>query len=65
MYKCDICWPLIHFGLNYNDRCQGQPRVIIYTYNVELQTPMLNDKFQDHRTFRSGEEYFKVLTIQP
>ena len=29
---------------------QGHPRVIIYTYFVELESLMLNAKFQDHRT---------------
>ena len=30
--------------------------VIIYIDFVELETPMLHAKFQDHRTFSSGEE---------
>ena len=30
---------------------QGQPRVIIYIYFVELESPMLHAKFQDHRTY--------------
>ena len=29
---------------------QGQPRVIIYVNVVELESPMLDAKFQDHRT---------------
>ena len=37
---------------------QGQPRVIIYINFVELESPMLHAKFQDHRTFVSGEEDF-------
>ena len=28
-------------------------------YFAELESPMLYTKFQDHRTFGSGEEYFK------
>ena len=35
---------------------QGQPRVIIYINFVELESPMLCAKFQDHRTSGSGEE---------
>ena len=37
---------------------QGQPRVIIYLNFVELESPMLHAKFQDHRTSSSGEEDF-------
>ena len=37
---------------------QGQPRVIIYINFVELESPMLHAKFQDHRTSVSGEEDF-------
>ena len=37
---------------------QGQPRVIIYTNFVELESPILHAKFQDHRTSGSGEEDF-------
>ena len=37
---------------------QGQPRVIIYINFVELESPMLCAKFQDHRTSGSGEEDF-------
>ena len=37
---------------------QVQPRVIIYLYFVELESPMLHAKFQDHRTSGSGEEDF-------
>ena len=37
---------------------QGQPRVIIYINFVELESPMLHTKFQDHRTSGSGEEDF-------
>ena len=37
---------------------QGQPRVIIYIDFVELESPMLHAKFQDHRTSGSGEEDF-------
>ena len=35
---------------------QGQPRVIIYIDFVELESPMLHAKFQDHRTSGSGED---------
>ena len=37
---------------------QGQPRVTIYINFVELESPMLHAKFQDHRTSGSGEEDF-------
>ena len=37
---------------------QGQPMVIIYINFVELESPMLHAKFQDHRTSGSGEEDF-------
>ena len=37
---------------------QGQPRVIIYIDFVELESPMIHAKFQDHRTSGSGEEDF-------
>ena len=33
---------------------QGQPRVIININFVELESPMLHAKFQDHRTSGSG-----------
>ena len=36
---------------------QGQPRVIIYTHIVELESPMLHAKFQDHRTSGSGHTW--------
>ena len=36
---------------------QGQPRVTIYTYFVELESPMLPFKFQDHRTSGSLEDF--------
>ena len=36
---------------------QGQPRVIIYTNFVELESPMLHAKFQDYRTSGSGEDF--------
>ena len=38
---------------------QGQPRVIIYVSFVELESPKLHAKFQDHRTSGSGEEDLK------
>ena len=37
---------------------KGQPRVIIYINFVELESPMLHAKFQDHRTSGSGGEDF-------
>ena len=37
---------------------QGQPRVIIYITFVQLESPMLHAKFQDHMTSGSGEEDF-------
>ena len=37
---------------------QGQPRVIIYINFVELESPMLRAKFQDHSTSGSEEEEF-------
>ena len=37
---------------------QGQPRVIIYINFVELESPVLHAKFQDHKTSGSGEEDF-------
>ena len=36
---------------------QGQPRVIIYIHFLELEFSMLHDKFQDHRTSGSGEDF--------
>ena len=42
---------------------QGQPRVIIYIKFVELESPMLHAKLQDHRTSGSGEkDFFKFLS---
>ena len=41
-----------------NEIGQSQPRVIIYINFVELESPMLHAKFQDHRTSGSGEEDF-------
>ena len=37
---------------------QGQPRDTIHVNFVELESPMLNAKFQDHRTSGSGEVDF-------
>ena len=37
---------------------QGHHRVIIYINFVELKSPMLHAKFQDHRSSDSGEEDF-------
>ena len=42
---------------------QGQPRVIIYINFVELESPMLDAKSQDHRTSGAGEEDFKGFII--
>ena len=38
---------------------KGQPRVITYINFVELESPMLHAKFQDHKTSGYGEEDFK------
>ena len=35
---------------------QGHPRVIIYIHFKELESAMLNAKFQDNRTSGSREE---------
>ena len=37
---------------------QSKSRVIIYINFVELESPMIHAKFQDHRTSGSGEEDF-------
>ena len=37
---------------------QGQPRVKIYITFVELESPMLHAKFQDHKTSGFGDEEF-------
>ena len=51
-----ISWPTVSTQtLNMG---QGQPRVIIHIKFVELESPMLHAKFQDHRTSGSGEEDF-------
>ena len=36
---------------------QGQPRVIIYIKFVDIESPMLHAKFQDHRTSGSGVDF--------
>ena len=38
---------------------QGQPMVIIYINFVQLESPMLCAKFQDHRTSGSEKKIFK------
>ena len=49
---CVKIWPWHKIG-------QGQPRVTIHKKNfVELESPMLHAKFQDHRTSGSREEGF-------
>ena len=40
---------------------QGQPRVSIYIKFVELESPMLQAKFQDHRTSGSREDSLRFL----
>ena len=40
---------------------QGQPRFTIYINFVELESPMLHAKFQDHRTSGSGEDFQRFL----
>ena len=47
-------WPCRKIG-------QGQPRVTIYINFVELESPMLQAKFQDHRTSGSGREDFQRI----
>ena len=37
--------------------------VTIYINFVELESKMLQDKFQDHRTYGSGRRFSKVFTI--
>ena len=37
----------------------GQPRVIIYVNFVELESPMLHAKFQDHGTLGTRDKDFK------
>ena len=37
---------------------QGQPMVINYINFVEIESPMIHAKFQDHKTFGSGEDDF-------
>ena len=51
----DQIWPCRKIG-------QGQPKVIIWTYLVALEYPMLHIKFQGYRPFGSGDD-FKVFTI--
>ena len=36
-------------------------RVTIYINFVELESPMLHAKFQDHRTSGSGEDFLRFL----
>ena len=44
--------------------CQGQLRVIIYIYFVELEYIMLHAKFHHHRTISSvGEDFLRFFTI--
>ena len=48
----------------FKDIGQGQPRVMIYTNFVVLQTLMLHTKFQGNWPTSSREEdFFKVLSI--
>ena len=46
-------------NLTFRKIGQGQPRVTIYINCVELESLMLQAKFQDHRTSGSGEEDFQ------
>ena len=42
----------------------GQPRVIIYINFVELDSPMLHAKLQDHRTLGTiDQDLFMVFTM--
>ena len=45
--------------INFRKIGQGQSRVIIYINFLELESPMLHAKIQDHRTSGSGEDDFK------
>ena len=36
-------------------KCQGQPKVIIWTFMVVLMYPMLHTKFQGRQSISSGE----------
>ena len=40
---------------------QDQPRVIIYINFVELESPILHVKSQDHRTSGSGEKHYSTI----
>ena len=42
---------------------QGQLRVIIYTNFVEIESPMLHAKLQDHRTFDSDEDFLPYIGV--
>ena len=46
----DPMWPCRKIG-------HGQPRIIIYINFVELESPLLRAKIQDHRTSGSGEDF--------
>ena len=45
-------------NLTFRKIGQDQPRVIDYINFVELESKMLNAKFQDHRTSGPGAEKF-------
>ena len=55
-YKCpsDRIWPECKIG-------QGQPRAIIWTNLIELESLKLHIKFQVHRPFSSWEELQRFL----
>ena len=44
---------------------QGQPRVIINIYIVEIGSLMLHAKFQDHRTSGPGNGVYHIWAWQP
>ena len=52
----DQIWPCRKIG-------QGQPSIISWTNLVVLEHLILHTKFQGHRPFGSGEDFFKVFTI--
>ena len=39
--------------------------MVIYINFVELESPMLHAKFQDHRTSSSGEDFYHIWACRP
>ena len=50
-------------NLTLPENRSGQLGISIYTNYVELESPMLHAKFQDHRISGSGEDFLEVFTI--